>query len=320
MSQQASQSALERRRFLRLGAMAAGGLFAFTQPGIGDGEKPEGNLHLATNQYPWLTFYRRAGIDFGASLDKVLGQVVAAGMDGYEPLASSPQQVEDLAGRLKKHGLQMRSVYVNSTLHDAAAAEKSIGEVVAIAEKAKTAGTRIIVTNPNPIRWGGEEDKTDPQLRTQAEALNRLGERLAGLGMVLAYHNHDAELRNAARELHHMLVGTEPKLVTLCLDAHWIYRGAGNSAVAVMDVVKLYGPRITELHLRQSVDGTWTEAFGEGDIDYAAIVQHLVEIGVRPHVVLEQAVEKESPKTMNAEQAHRRGGQYARRVFAPLAD
>ena len=29
----------------------------------------------------------------------------------------------------------------------------------AIAEKAKTAGTRIIVTNSSPIRWGGEESK-----------------------------------------------------------------------------------------------------------------------------------------------------------------
>ena len=61
-------------------------------------------------------------------------------------------------------------------------------------------------------------------------------------------------------------LGTDPEHVTLCLDAHWICRGAGNSAVALFDVVKLYGPRVTELHLRQSVDNVWTEALSEGDI------------------------------------------------------
>jgi inosose dehydratase len=122
------------------------------------------------------------------------------------------------------------------------------------AERAKAAGAQIVVTNPNPIRWGGSEDKSDAQLRTQAAALDRLGQQLAQRGMTLAYHNHDAELRNAAREFHHMLVGTGPRFVTLCLDAHWIYRGAGNSSVALFDVVKRYGPRVRELHLQLFVD------------------------------------------------------------------
>jgi inosose dehydratase len=154
---------------------------------------------------------------------------------------------------------------------------------------------------------------------TQAEALDTLGRKLAALGLVLSYHNHDAELRNAAREFHHMMVGTDPKLVTLCLDAHWIYRGSGNSAVALFDVVKLYGPRVTELHLRQSVKGTWTESLEDGDIDYPALAKHLAGLGLKPHLVVEQAVEQGSPKTMNAVEAHRRSVEYARRVFAGFA-
>jgi len=113
-----------------------------------------------------------------------------------------------------------------------------------------------------------------------------------------------------------MMVGTDPACVTLCLDAHWIYRGAGNSQVALFDVLKLYGPRITELHLRQSKDGIWTEAFGEGDIDYQAVAKHLQEINVRPHIVLEQAVETGSPKTMSIVDAFQKSSQYARQVFA----
>ena len=192
--------------------------------------------------------------------------------------------------------------------------------MLAAAGKAQESlGTRIIVTNPSPIQWGGPENKSDEQLETQAQAMNGLGERLKRMGLILAYHNHDIELRNAAREFHHMMVGTDPENVTLCLDAHWVYRGAGNSQVALFDVVRLYGRRITELHLRQSQDGVWTEAFGPGDIDYERLAGYLLEIGVKPLLVLEQAVEAGSPNTMQTVEAFRRSTQYVRRVFADFA-
>jgi inosose dehydratase len=137
--------------------------------------------------------------------------------------------------------------------------------------------------------------------------------------MRLAYHNHDIELRNAAREFHHMLAGTDPDHVSFCLDTHWVYRGAGNSSVALFDVIRLYGPRISELHLRQSKDGIWTEAFGDGDIDYAAVAAAIEALRIRPLVTLEQAVEEGSPRTMEAAAAHRLSSQRVRQVFAGLA-
>lgn len=91
------------------------------------------------------------------------------------------------------------------------------------------------------------------------------------MGITLAYHNHDAEMREGAREFHHMLTGTNPENVKLCLDAHWIYRGAGNSQFALFDIVELYCDRIVERHLRQSHDGIWSEVFGAGDIDYTSL-------------------------------------------------
>jgi inosose dehydratase len=278
-----------------------------------------GRLHVACNQYPWGTFYSREKKDFNALLDSGLAEVKASGNDGFEPGVGGLQQIEQMAPLLKKHGLEMRSLYVNSTLHDAGRADKSIEEVLAAAAKAKAVGTRIIVTNPSPLRWGGPENKTDEQLQVQAAAMDKLGARLKQMGLILAYHNHDIELRNAAREFHHMMVGTDPANVTLCLDAHWVYRGAGNSQVALFDVLKLYGPRVTELHLRQSQNGVWTEAFGPGDIDYQRLADSLLQIGVKPLLVLEQAVEAGSPKTMNAVEAFRKSTEYTRQTFAGFA-
>jgi len=275
--------------------------------------------HVACNQYPWGVFYAREGKDFNASLDAGLAEVAASGIDGFEPGVGGLEQIEPMLPLLKKHGLEMRSLYVNSTLHEAGQADQSIDAVLAAAAKAQTIGTRIIVTNPSPIQWGGAGSKTDEQLKTQAAAMNRLGARLKQTGLVLAYHNHDIELRNAAREFHHMMVGTDPQFVTLCLDAHWVYRGAGNSQVALFDIVELYGPRITELHLRQSRDNVWTEVFGPGDIDYERLAAHLTRIGVKPLLVLEQAVETGSSNTMKAVEAFKESVRYTCRVFAGFA-
>jgi inosose dehydratase len=313
------ENTISRRDFVKNAALAGGAVLAEIGRSQAGQQKPGGKLHLACNQYPWTTFYGREKRDFNADLDKGLGEVAASGMDGYEPLTNNPQEIEQLGPLLKKHGLQMRSLYVNSVLHERDKAEASIEAVLAIAKKAKEIGTEIIVTNPSPLRWGGPENKTDQQLQVQAESLQDLARKLQGIGLVLAYHNHDIELRNAAREFHHMMVGTYPDYVTLCLDAHWIYRGAGNSQVALFDVLKLYGPRVTELHLRQSKDGVWTEAFGDGDIDYSAVAKHLQELNVRPHLVIEQAVEAGSPKTMTPVEAFQKSSQYARQVFAAFA-
>lgn len=308
---------LSRRRFVQMnaGAFAAGWIGALAAAE----SKSAPSLHLASNEFSWQAFYRRDNRNFSQQLDAGIQDVAASGLNGLEPLVVDDKQLEAMIPLLKQHGLEMRSLYVNSTLHEAGQADKSIEEVLAAAAKAKAFGTRIIVTNPSPIRWGGPENKTDEQLKVQAAALDKLGARLKQMGLTLAYHNHDLELRNAAREFHHMLVGTDPANVTLCLDAHWIYRGAGNSQVALFDVLKLYGPRITELHLRQSQNNIWTEAFGPGDIDYPRLAEDLLKMGVKPLLVLEQAVEAGSPNTMNAVDAFKKSTQYTRQFFAGFA-
>lgn len=262
--------------------------------------------HIATNTYPWLTFARRAKQEFKPHTDQLLGNIASAGIRGYEPIIVSADEFLGLDQRLNRHGLEMRSIYVNSVLHDPAKVDESTEGVLRIAIEARKLGVSIIVTNPSPIRWGGTEDKTDAQLRLQAKSLDALGAQLGELGMILAYHNHDAELRQGGREFHHMLTATDPDNVKFCLDAHWVYRGCGNSEVAVFDSLAHYHDRIVELHLRQSKAGVWTETFSmKGDIDYTRLLDFLATQSTQPHLVLEQAVEEESPNKLNVVDAHR---------------
>jgi inosose dehydratase len=145
--------------------------------------KPSAELHLATNTYPWGTFAPREGRKYPLHSDELLAAIATSGITGYEPVGKAPAEFEGLAARLKAHGLEMRSLYVNSVLHEAAAAQQSIAEVLALARRAVELGTKTLVTNPSPIRWGGPENKTDAQLRTQAKSLDTLGAELRALGV-----------------------------------------------------------------------------------------------------------------------------------------
>ena len=270
---------------------------------------------IACQQYTWSTYYGREGKQWMKDPKASLKAYKKSGLHGYEPFFNSPEEVSTLYREMEPLQIWAKSMYVNSTLHEPQLVEENIENIQEIAIEAKKIGIEIIVTNPTPIKWGGPENKTDEQLKTQALALNVLGKKLRSIGIMLAYHNHDAEMREGAREFHHMLTGTDAENVKLCLDAHWIYRGAGNSEVALFDIIELYADRIVELHLRQSQNGIWSEAFGPGDIDYGHVAKIIMKKGLSPHIVLEQAIEQGTPQTMGTIDAMSQSLQSVKKIF-----
>jgi inosose dehydratase len=305
-----------RREFLANAGLAAAAVLC-SDITRGAAAEPADKLHVAINQWSVGAVRGRDKQKAGISFEAELAELSASGVNGLEPGLGAADQVDALVAQLQKHGLQLRSIYTGSAVDDPANVDQELARIIALAKRAREVGTKVIVTNPRvlPNRQG----KSDEQLQTQAAALNRLGLELAGMGLTLAYHNHDVELQHAAREFHHMMLGTEPRALALCLDAHWVYRGADHSQVALFDVLKLYGTRVAELHLRQSTDNVWSETFGDGDIDYRRLVKRLLEAGVRPLLVLEQGPEGKTPQTLDTAEVHRRSVRYVREVFADFA-
>ena len=142
-----------------------------------------------------------------------------------------------------------------------------------------------------------------------------LGAGWKKFGITLAFHYHTTELEFGGREFHHVLCGTDPDNVSLCFEQHWSYRACGNSQVAVFDHLKLYGDRSVAVHLRQSVNNVWSETFGDGDIDNVRLAAGFKKLPKMPHVVLEQAPENGTPKTLAPAEVLRRSAEYVRRVF-----
>jgi inosose dehydratase len=272
---------------------------------------------LGTGVYPLKVHYASIGANFDERVAEAAGWIAAAGLAAVETFADSPEQMRAHADAFRSAGLLMPSAYVNARLHEADWRDRA-DTTLKLAEHAREIlGAGILTLNPEPIQWGQPLDKTDAELRVQTGALRYLCDELKSRGITLAYHTHDPEMRQGAREFHHMMLSTADKPMRWCLDTHWIYRGCGNSDLAVEDAVKLYGQRITAMHLRQSVGGVWSEVFGPGDLAHhhwlSAIKSHPRAESVP--IYLEQAAETGTPVTLDFPERLRRSADYLKSLL-----
>lgn len=138
---------------------------------------------IACNDYNWITFYKRDKKTWGGdALAQNIAEVAQTGIRAFEPNIADKAMAVNYITALKKYGIAMPSIYVGSILHDTEEIEKSISMILEIADTVKTYGTKIIVTNPNPIKWGSNQLKNDAQLEMQAVAIERLGSELRKRG------------------------------------------------------------------------------------------------------------------------------------------
>ncbi len=264
------------------------------------------SLPISANEYNWVTFYNREGKEWGKDWDTCLAEFAKTKIPGFEPSINNAAHLEEMIPILRKYQIQLPSIYVGSLMHEEELAQKSSEQLIEIAKKAKSFGTKIIVTNPNPIQWGSGPLKNDRQLLCQSTHLDKVGKSLRAMGVKLAYHTHDVELKAGAREFHHVLQNTSPENLSFCMDVHWIYRGSENSQLAVFDTLKMYGDRIVSFHLRQSQNGIWTETFHpEGDIDYNKFAEEVKKMGIKAHLVIEQCLEEKTIQKLSVVEAHK---------------
>lgn len=264
---------------------------------------------IATQVYPWAQYYEAKQLKWEDHLAEILDQVKEAGLNAWEQSIESKEQADRLAVLLQERGLQLVSIYADGRLHEDDY-RKTVASIVAQGRLAKPLGVEYLICNPDPISTDPVIDKNDQQLTTQATALQLLGEQLADEGIQLSLHTHLPEFRQAARELHHMMLNVSPDALGLCLDTHWLYRGCGNSNLALLDIIKLYGDRINTTHLRQSQNGIWAETFQSGDLDHPSVFAMLKELNYTGPYTFEIAHEAGTPQTMSPMQAHYQAKQY----------
>lgn len=261
---------------------------------------------VSTQLYVW------SQMNDNKSFADILSEISNAGYDGAETnltVVADKEKAKEADKLFKKYCLKPSSFYSGGSFHEASSAMATVSDILKMSEFAVELGAPSITVNPNSRTGGGE--KTDDELKIQAEYLNKLGEGLKIKEMSLVLHNHTPEIVSNAREFRSYCDLTDPEFVNVCIDTHWVYRGG----VDPFELTEEYGSRIKAMHIRNSKDGIWMEDFGEGDIDYEAYRDLLEKINYEGWITVELAYEGQTKITKPLAENIKISRDYIRKVF-----
>jgi sugar phosphate isomerase/epimerase len=152
---------------------------------------------------------------------------------------------------------------------------------------ANTLGSRYIVHPFFGINFAtGEVTRTTAPWRAFARDLNRAGRMARDAGLKLGYHNHNWEFfrltDNPSRTAYDVLTdSTDPDLVHLEMDLFWVTRGARDP----VDLIEQNKGRVLQYHVKDMNQAGSFEDPGQGLIDFARILRHSDEAGVKEYIV-----------------------------------
>lgn len=230
-------------------------------------------MKIAVQTRPWGVERNRT------DLDGVLGEVAAAGYDGFEIGAQhlNLAEPEALLRLAQRHGLAVAGIHAGGDLADPASVTAARQQIELILHNIVAVGASFL-----PFSGKQTPHKTPADLQTEVENLNRIGELCADRGVTLCYHNHNWEIANQYAELQAIVDGTDPALVSLCLDVAWVYRGGEDPLAAV----ERFGLRIAYVHLKDTTPDTWME-LGRGELDLPPLIQRIQALHL-PWITVEQ--------------------------------
>lgn len=266
---------------------------------------------VVAQTYIWVQHYGERGQRLEDHFDEAFGATARAGytaVQGFLSWFATPEGARAAAAALEAYHLAIPAAYGDGPMHDDRAGA-TIDRIVDWARRAHDHGVRMVIMNPAMKPDGAE--KTDGELAVQARNLDALGARLNAMGMSLAVHAHDREMRSGAREWYYNLRHTDPAKVGICLDVHWVLRGGAD----VMTLLRAAGSRIRDLHLRNSHGGIWLEDLDAGDVDYAEVAALLRQQNYAGLYTVELAYENGTSRSRPLEEDLRRSREYVRRTF-----
>ena len=281
-----TSATLSRREFLlATGAAAAAG---FSLTACTTANKPAARK-VVVGAHPWVYAATQPGNELTPVLPQIFADMSYAGLDGIELMhtALRPDSAVERIGELsQKHKLPVIGSSFGGSMWDRQQHAAVLADAELVIPRLAKLGGRTLGVSVGAVKWGDKTPKTPQQLDAQADLLRQLQALCARHGVVLNLHNHTYEVENDLYDLK----GTLTRLpgAKLGPDLNWLVRGGVDPAT----FIRQYGSQIVFLHLRdQKKDGRWSEALGEGDMDYAAIGTALREIHFHGDAIIELAHE-----------------------------
>jgi sugar phosphate isomerase/epimerase len=238
---------------------------------------------VVVGAHPWVYAATQPGYDITPILDRIFADMKYAGMDGIELMHTAlrpDDAVERIAALAEKHRLTVIGTSFGGKMWDRAQHNAVLEDAELVLTRLAKLGGRTLGTSVGHTR----KPKTPEELDAQADLLKKIIALAEARGVVVNLHNHTYEVENEMHDLR----GTLARLpdVKLGPDLNWLVRGG----VDPVEFIDRFKKQIVFLHLRdEKADGTWSEAMGEGDMDYKAIGKALGEIDFSGDAIIELA-------------------------------
>ncbi len=247
--------------------------------------RPADKKKIIVGAHPWVYAATQPKNDIYPILDRIFDDMSYAGLDGIELMHTAlrpADSVETIRALSKKYSLPVIGTSFGGDIWNREQHEAILQDAHTVVNRLADMGgwTFGVSVGKAP------QPKTPAQLDAQAELLRRIIALCRSRGVVLNLHNHTYEVENDMHDLRGTLAQIPE--VKLGPDLNWLVRGG----VDPVSFIRTFGRQIVFLHLRdQKADGTWSEAMGEGNMDYVAIGKALREVNFSGEAVIELAHE-----------------------------
>lgn len=259
-----------------------------------------GHLWVYASKYPpdW---------DCTPILETVFSDFKYAGIEGVE-LMEVLLRRDDAVARLKefidKYNVPVTGTSYYGDMWNKNEHQRILEDVDLVTERLHEAGGSML-----GITVGDAHHvKTEDELDAQAELLKDIIKVCAKNSIEPNLHNHTFEVTNGL----HDLKGTLKRMPDIKLgpDLNWLVR----AGVDPVWFIKTYGKQMVYMHIRdQRADGKWTEAVGEGVIDFPAVAKALKDINYNHKAAIELALDEPNKRLIRDDWKISR--EYVRKVF-----
>jgi inosose dehydratase len=240
-------------------------------------------------------------------LETVLTDAQELGFSGIELGGKFPREPHALEALLRKHRLALvGGWYSASLLTRSAEAEIEALQPQLALLKAMGSGVFIVAETSNAIHGNQARPLSatprlaDSEWMQFGRKLTEVADHLAGAGLRMAYHHHLGTVVESQRDLERFIESTEPS-VGLTIDT-------GHAALGGVDTLSLIREnpeRVVHVHCKdvrstvhqrlRSEDGSFLSGVlkgmftvpGDGDLDFAAIMQALAQVRYGGWIIVE---------------------------------
>ena len=259
-------------------------------------------LRLASAPCTWGVWERTVERGDLIPPDRMLETVRALGYGGIElgPPGYFGDDPESVVRALEAYGLELVGAFAPLRIADEDGFRDDLGfldRTIDILAATGAGGPVVLAADENEIRLAAagrpaaqrETALRGDAFRRAAERVELAARRALDRGVAATFHPHTATYIESPDEVAALLEATDPDVVKICLDTGHTVVGGGDP----VGLARSIGARIAHLHLKDvdprvlervrsqelSVEQAWEQglfcAFGDGAVDFAAVLAEL---------------------------------------------